>query len=110
MSKDTFEIIKKTAKQGDAMAQHKLGLMYKIGLEVPKDMAKAVSWYRLAAVQGHAAAQSSLGTMYLKGDGVTEDDSEAVHWFRLAAEQGDKLAQFSLGTMSDELGKRGAQG
>ena len=51
------------AEQGDAHAQHNLGVMYEDGRGgLPKDDAKAVKWYRKAADQGHAAAHYKLGS------------------------------------------------
>ena len=41
---------KPLAEQGDKWAQALLGWMYDNGWGVPKDAAKAVSWYRKAAV------------------------------------------------------------
>ena len=61
------------AEQGEAIAQHSLGLMYSIGLGVPQDAAEAVRWYRLAAEQGEAIAQLNLGLMYSNGWGVPRD-------------------------------------
>ncbi len=40
------------AEQGDASAQHNLGLMYNNGLGVAQDYAEAVRWYRKAVEQG----------------------------------------------------------
>ena len=74
------------AEQGDAIAQHRLGVMYRTGEGVSQDDAEAVQWYRLAADQGHTDAQYSLELMYSNGEGVPEDDTEAVQWFRLAAD------------------------
>ncbi len=39
----------KAAEQGDAKAQHNLGLMYDYGLGVPQDYVQAHMWYNLAA-------------------------------------------------------------
>ncbi len=52
------------AKQGHAVAQYNLGLLYANGQGVPKDDAQARQWYEKAAVQGHAAAQVNLGGLY----------------------------------------------
>ena len=83
-----IERLQKTAEQGDAEGQFKLGYRYHVGLGVAKDESEAVLWYRKAADQGHVGAQVSLGNMYTSGDGVPEDDREAVKWYRAAAEQG----------------------
>ena len=87
------------AEQGDAKAQHNLGVMYERGQGVPQDYAEAVRWYRKAAEQGYAFAQYNLGVMYGKGQVVPQDYAEAVGWFRKAAEQGVAEAQYNLGQM-----------
>ena len=84
-----------------AEAQYNLGVIYKFGLGVPQDYAKALQWYRKAAAQGVAKAQFNLGLMYDNGLGVTQDYAEAVRWYRKAAEQGVAKAQFNLGLMYD---------
>ena len=47
-----YDATRHAAEQGDAAAQHTLGIMYANGLGVPQDDAEAVRWYRLAAEQG----------------------------------------------------------
>lgn len=59
-----LNIFTKLAEQGDADGQFALGVMYRHGEGVSKDMAQAVTWYRKAAEQGHASAQFNLGVMY----------------------------------------------
>ena len=44
----------KAAKQGDATAQLKLGLMYAQGKGVPDDYARGYAWVSIAAAQGNA--------------------------------------------------------
>ena len=78
-------------------AQYDLGVRYDAGLGVPKDVAEAMRWYRLAAEQGNADAQCSLGLMYAHGEGISEDCAEAVRWFRPAAEQGHAEGQTIAG-------------
>ena len=87
------------AYQGDAAAQHNLGLMYANGEGVAEDDVEAVRWYHLAADQGVADAQFNLGISYDYGEGVPEDDAEAVKWYQLAADQGLVEAQSNLGAM-----------
>jgi TPR repeat protein len=98
VSKEQIEEIRKSAEQGDAEAQNKLGVCYAKGEGVKKDEAEAVKWYRLAAEQGLAKAQYSLGVCYAEGEGVKKNSVEAVKWYRKAAEQGDAKAQSRLGT------------
>ena len=87
------------AAQGDASAQFKLGMMYRIGEGVPENAAKAAVWLENAAAQGNANAQYNLGMMYDTGDGVPIDPAKAMEWFQKAAEQGDAKAQNKVGMM-----------
>jgi TPR repeat protein len=87
------------AEQGDAKAQHNLGVMYSKGRGVPQDYAEALKWYRMAANQGRARAQYSLGQIFRTGLGVPKDYAEAVIWYRKAAEQGNVKSQGALGVM-----------
>jgi uncharacterized protein len=48
---------KPLAKQGNAIAQTILGVMYSEGKGVPKNEETAVKWYRLAAEQGDAGSR-----------------------------------------------------
>ncbi len=86
------------AEQGNAAAQHTLGVMYSSGKGVPENYAEAVKWYRKAAAQGYAQAQNNLGLMYRYGRGVRRNRAEAVELYREAAMQGLGTAQYNLGT------------
>ena len=51
-----LEDVRSCAEQGDAEAQHNLGVMYAKGKKVPQDYAKAVHWLRRAAENAEANA------------------------------------------------------
>jgi len=51
---EEIAFIKEAAEQGDAYAQHSLGMAYGYGEGVPEDDEEAVKWYRKAAEQGDA--------------------------------------------------------
>ena len=87
------------AEQGNAIAQHNLGVMYGSGKGIAQDHTEEVKWYMLAAEQGHTIAQYNLGVKYFRGQGVVQDYAEAVKWFVMAAEKGYAGAQFNLGAM-----------
>lgn len=91
------------AEQGYVEAQYNLGNIYRKGVGIPKDNAKAIKWFRLAAKQGHASAQSNLGLIYYKGDGVTENSVLAYKWWTLAAEQGDEDATKNKAIIKKEM-------
>jgi TPR repeat protein len=84
------------AKQGNARAEYRLGIMYAMGLGVARDYAKAVEWLKKSAEQSNASAGNDLGTLYDQGRGVTEDPAEAARWFKKAAVLGHGAAQLNL--------------
>lgn len=94
-----FEYYKKSAEQGYAPAQARLGLLYNFGAGVTKDLKQAILWCRKAAEQGDVSGQNFLGIMYANGEGVAKDLMQAAYWYQKAAEQGVASAQIKLGYM-----------
>lgn len=84
------------AERGDAEAQFALACRYRTDHESPKDLARAVQWYRKAAQAGHIGAMSDLGSMLMNGLGVPADAVTAADWFERAAQAGDLKAKSSL--------------
>ena len=76
---------RKSAIQGNGMAQMALGMMYFDGKGVTRSHQAAFTWLKPAAEQGEPLAQVTLGTMYEAGDGVPQDFLQAHMWFSLAA-------------------------
>lgn len=95
-TKTEFEKTLERAQQGNAEAQHELGIMYDYGQGVTKNEAEAMKWYRKAADQGLAVAQFYLGWMYEDGRGVQKDIDQAHKWYKKAAEQGHNSARAHL--------------
>ena len=87
------------AKQGHAVAQYNLGLLYANGQGVPKDDAQARQWYEKATTQEHADAQVNRGSLYDYGRGGPQDFKMAVRWYRRSANQENDLAQRRLGLL-----------
>ena len=83
---------RKSAEQGNPLAQVQLGVRYAEGHDVPKDDVEAARWYRKAAEQGDGDGQSLLGTEYSVGVGVSKDYVQAYMWLNLAAGSGDNTA------------------
>ena len=92
-------------KQGYALAQHQLALMYHTGKGVKQDIKKAAKWYQRAAEQGLAESQFSLGLLYQMGNEVNQDFKEAEKWYQEAAEQGFARAQNNLAEMCEASGE-----
>ena len=94
----SVETYRKAAEQGDAKAQHNLGVFYEDGTGgVAKDLTKAAEWYSKAAKQGDAKAQNNLGLLYTNGKGVAKDLTKAEEWYSKAVKQGVAEAQLNLG-------------
>ncbi len=63
---DDAEAVKwyrRAAEQGDAKAQHNLGLLNLAGKGVPLDQAKSLEWFRKAAKSGYGPAQGQVDSM-----------------------------------------------
>lgn len=56
----TTKELEVVAKQGDVEAQFKLGYRYRYGEKAKKNSAKAIEWYKKAAVQGNKKAKLAL--------------------------------------------------
>lgn len=102
------------AEEGNAKAQHHLGVLYEHGWGVRQDHAEALKWLiksadqiegfsqmRTKAEQGSPDAQYCLG-LYLSGLSQKMDlagNEEVVRWWRKAAEQGQYQAEWGLGSL-----------
>ena len=93
----------KAAAQGDADAQHNLGVMYALGQGVARDYGEAMTWYLKAAEQGDAQAQSNIGFMYNEAQGVARDYVQACMWLKLAAKQDHEEAKDDLAETEAKL-------
>ena len=73
------------ARNGNALAENNLGVMYQRGLGVAQDFQKARSWFEKAANQDLAEAKVNLGLLYFDGSGVAQDYEKAFSFFSAAA-------------------------
>ncbi|MBN6065384.1 sel1 repeat family protein [Aggregatibacter actinomycetemcomitans] len=93
-----FSALENCAKKGDYFTQYNLGVMYRDGINVPKDANKAFYWLNLAAQQGFDKAELNLGQLYELGIGVNQDPKLAFEWTYKSAMQGELTAVNNLGT------------
>lgn len=89
--------MEEAARNGNAMAQFNMGVLFDEGEEVAENDEVAVSWYKMAAEQDFAPAIMSLGEMYQKGYGVEKDFDKAMSLYQEAAVMGNVEAQLTLG-------------
>lgn len=94
---------RKSADQGNMRAVVNLAGIYRRGLGVPRDYAKAMELYKKAA-PADPLAEYSVGMMHYRGQGVKEDPAEAVKWFDKAAGRGLPQAMLAMG-VAYEKGK-----
>ena len=79
-------------QNGDSFCQYEIGLMYLLGLGVPKDPVTAAEYFKAAAKQDWPAAQVHLGKLFLdQGDLNT-----AVSYFELGSRHGHIEAIYHL--------------
>ena len=84
-------------KEGDKDATMLVGLAYKNGNGVKKNLALAVEHLLRAADAGQAHANCELGILYNRGEGVPKNPVEGARRLRIAAECGEQWAQVELG-------------
>ncbi|HEU4851953.1 MAG TPA: sel1 repeat family protein, partial [Telluria sp.] len=82
-----FEELSVQAERGDGAAAWRLGLMYRNGIAVAQDKARAAYWLEMAAQRGVAAAMFTLSNMLSEGEGVAMDRMAARRWLETAAER-----------------------
>jgi TPR repeat protein len=81
------------AAKGDAVAQLRLGRVYRRGKDTHANTQRALRWLRAAARSNLAAAHYQLGLLYMAGiDGKDPDLVEAYARFKIASEGGDVRA------------------
>jgi TPR repeat protein len=93
----------KSAEQGYAPAQARMGTIFHEGLGVERDPQRAAWWFLQAAQQGHAGAQAMIGAAYHLGVGVTVNRFDAMRWLMLSAAQGNAMAKGFLPEVNAEL-------
>lgn len=90
----------KAAEQENQYACYRLGKLYLLGEDVPKNTTLALNYLLRSAWKGNQYAQYMLGKLYLMGTEETQDLELAKQWFTAAADQGNTYAQFFLDRMA----------
>jgi TPR repeat protein len=96
--------IKADADAGDPRAQWLVADWHARGVNVLKDDAVAVAWFRRSADQGFPDAQESLSAYYVFGSGgLKASNAQAWKWAKLAAAKGNQVAKGTLDLL-DSMG------
>jgi TPR repeat protein len=82
--KTAFQEWAPLARQGNALAQFNLALLYHSGAGgVEANEQKAVSWYRKSAENGYYYAQEYMAVGYQEGwFGLQKDSKKAAYWLK----------------------------
>ncbi|MDR2387000.1 MAG: sel1 repeat family protein [Deltaproteobacteria bacterium] len=92
------EILQEASFSGGSVeARYILGRELDLGFHGPRDKAKALVMFKLAAQGGHLKAQERVGWAYDQGYGVEIDEAKAFDWFMKAANQGLPMSQYKTG-------------
>jgi localization factor PodJL len=89
----------KSAAQGLAPAQYRLGTLYERGKGVARDLEAALGWYERAAGLGNVKAMHNAAVLAASTDGRAPDYARAYKWFALGANHGLKDSQFNLAVL-----------
>lgn len=82
---DAFQMLVKSATQGNAWGQSNLGQLYFRGIGVNENPKVASVLFARSALQGSRYGQEQLGQYYIQ---VEKDTAEASRWFMESAAQG----------------------
>lgn len=92
-----YECFEKAAENGVATAATEIGMRYKEGVDVKKDVKKAYMWFEKGALMGCPLAQYGLGSIFFEGGYQGEVDLDrAMQWFIRSELGGFDLAGFMI--------------
>ncbi|MEO1205997.1 MAG: tetratricopeptide repeat protein [Pseudomonadota bacterium] len=96
MYDEAFERWQALADKGNAQGILNLANMYQAGKGVPKDLAKALAWYKKGGDQGDPQCLFNVAEAYERGLGTAADAEKAAVYLRRAAEAGSSQGQLKL--------------
>jgi len=96
---DAEPMLERASNAGSGAAGYYLGRMYRDGLGVKSDDAKALDFAQRGAYRGNPLAENLLGNLVLAGRGTKQDDEKALGWYLRAADHGNPWAAHNAGFM-----------
>lgn len=98
---DAMDAWREAAILGNAQAMAYLGIMYKTGDTVKKDLAAALYWLEKAAEKDNVPGMVFAAKMYNDGQGIARSPAMALKWYGKAAAKGNGDAMVNLALMYD---------
>ena len=74
------------ARMDDVESQIELGIVYRDGINAPRNLRKSVRWLKAAANNGSLDAQVELANLYYNGQGIMKKHSDAFKLLKKAIE------------------------
>jgi uncharacterized protein len=103
LEKSTFEKFTDRAETGDIEAIRALAAAYAIGVgDVPKDLAKSLQLWALAADRGDLFSQGYWGARLMFGDGIARNTSKGLQYLQSAYAKGSGDAAAYLGEAKEK--------
>jgi TPR repeat protein len=96
---DAEPMLERAMSAGSGGAGYYLSRMYRDGLGVTKDDAKALAFAQRGAFRGNALAENLLGNLLSAGRGAAQDDAQALGWYFRAADHGNPWGALNAGYM-----------
>lgn len=97
MYEESFKWYKQAASQEDADGLYGLGLCYRNGFGIEKDLTKSFHCFLNASELGLLDAQYELAEAYYFGWGVRKDKTKAMDLYFKAAQRGHAMSEFMIG-------------
>lgn len=91
--------LRSAAQAGEPRALFEIGVRLTEGRGMPRDLAAASLWYKLAGDRGFAPALYRYANMLEKGQGVAKDIKEAMRLYQRAADLGSRKATHNLAVL-----------
>lgn len=91
----TTERLERLWRDGHPFAAHRLGKLYRDGIEVPVNLSKAEQWFRISAEAGNDLSAYALGKLLLEQNRIRE----ALGWLDRVAAHGNSYAMYRLGKL-----------
>lgn len=102
--REAVRLLKKAALMGHPDALHSLGVHFRDGRGVRRNLQLARRYFEAAAEQGDEHAMTSLGRLLLEVGRTAQDRKTALAWIGKAAKRGDWAAPHFLGRAAEEEG------
>ncbi len=91
--KKAMDWYQKAIDAGSTSAITAIGVCYRYGYGLERNLEKAMEWFQMAADRGDAGGMWQLASSYRDGaEGISPDPAKALYWYEKLAESGDGTA------------------